>query len=539
MSIKSLNSGIKLDHGIFKGFLLCLFSTVYLYPFIRVFWRFGDEGIFVYGAQLVAEGALPYRDFFEVAGPASFYWLGLFFRIFGENWLVTRGLILITATISIILIYWITRRLYRGPFDYIPAIFYMLISFHARPVTSHHWDSNLFGLLAIVMFFLWNHTRYKRYLIMAGIIAGLTSCFMQQKGLLLFFAFIIILIINGRLACEEKRKVMVDIGIMTIAFASVAILVLSLFYMVGGLNDLLYANLIFPLNNYMKINVMPYGYGIWEWLLPPIQKVLEVIGLPPFLSHGLGILILIPFFIIFALPLLLIVLAAKLYLNLTDRPKIFKSSMIICSSTGVALWISEVHRMDLIHLIYGSPVLVILLFALWNIYFEEKRVTYQLGLIIAIIPLTFLATFYLNIALAAKQEYVTRRGTVYTFQEDTALKFLHENIQAGSMVFIYPYRSMYYFLANIRNPTRYSFLLYNYNTEAQFNETITALERKRVKYVLLDTLLDETYLKKIFPKYVHPPDEKLVVEKYLQKHYRELEVRYGFRILERIEDLGD
>ena len=210
--------------------------------------------------------------------------------------------------------------------------------------------------------------------------------------------------------------------------------------------------------------------------------------------------------------------------------------MIICASSGIALWLSEIHRMDLIHLIYGSPALVILLFALWNICSKKKRGTYQLGLIMAIIPLLFLATFHLIIALSAKQEFVTRRGTVYTYQEDTALKFLHENIPAGSMVFIYPYRPMYYFLANIRNPTRYSHLLYSYNTEAQFNETITALERKRVKYVLLDTLFDETYLKKIFPKYVQPPDEKQVVEKYLQKHYRELDVRYGFRILERIGD---
>jgi len=195
--------------------------------------------------------------------------------------------------------------------------------------------------------------------------------------------------------------------------------------------------------------------------------------------------------------------------------------------------------MDLFHLIYGSPVLVILLFALWNICFKKKKVTYQLGLIIVIIPLTFLAAFHLNIALAAKKEFVTRRGTVYTSQEDTALKFLHENIPARSMVFIYPYRAMYYFLADVRNPTRYSHLLYNYNTEAQFNEAITTLERKRVKYVLLYTLLDETHLKKTFPKYVPPPDEKLVVEKYLQKHYREFEVRYGFRILERIGDSGD
>ena len=40
---------------------------------MRILWRIGDEGTLVYGAQLVAQGALPYRDFFEVMGPGSFF----------------------------------------------------------------------------------------------------------------------------------------------------------------------------------------------------------------------------------------------------------------------------------------------------------------------------------------------------------------------------------------------------------------------------------------------------------------------------------
>ena len=65
--------------------LVGLGSAAYLYPFLRVLWRVGDEGTLVYGAQRVAEGAVPYRDFFEVMGPGTFYWLGLFFKLFGTT----------------------------------------------------------------------------------------------------------------------------------------------------------------------------------------------------------------------------------------------------------------------------------------------------------------------------------------------------------------------------------------------------------------------------------------------------------------------
>src|SRR5258708_13655238 len=91
--------------------LVALGAAAYLYPFLRVLWRVGDEGTLVYGAQRVAEGAVPYRDFMEVMGPGTFYWLGLFFKIFGATWLVARAQVLITGAGTILVPYWLGRRL--------------------------------------------------------------------------------------------------------------------------------------------------------------------------------------------------------------------------------------------------------------------------------------------------------------------------------------------------------------------------------------------------------------------------------------------
>src|SRR2546430_4915814 len=70
--------------------LVGLGSAAYLYPFLRVLWRVGDEGTLVYGAQRVAEGAVPYRDFMEVMGPGTFYWLGRFFQTSRATWAFAR-----------------------------------------------------------------------------------------------------------------------------------------------------------------------------------------------------------------------------------------------------------------------------------------------------------------------------------------------------------------------------------------------------------------------------------------------------------------
>jgi hypothetical protein len=49
-----------------------------------------DEGIRLYGAMRVLHGAVPYRDFFAMYGPAQFYWPAAWFAVFGEQLWVAR-----------------------------------------------------------------------------------------------------------------------------------------------------------------------------------------------------------------------------------------------------------------------------------------------------------------------------------------------------------------------------------------------------------------------------------------------------------------
>ena len=89
-------------------------TGLYLWLFLRVQWRIGDEGSIVYGAARVTEGALPYRDFFEVMGPGTFYWLALWFKALGTSWLISRVAVLTTALVSACAIYYATTRKDRG-----------------------------------------------------------------------------------------------------------------------------------------------------------------------------------------------------------------------------------------------------------------------------------------------------------------------------------------------------------------------------------------------------------------------------------------
>src|SRR5258708_7097668 len=65
----------------------------------------------------------------------------------------------------------------------------------------------------------------------------------------------------------------------------------------------------------------------------------------------------IPFLVVVLLPLILVVLGFHF------RASAFSSRTLSYWLAGSALWISEAHRPDMIHLFLGSPILIVLCFS--------------------------------------------------------------------------------------------------------------------------------------------------------------------------------
>lgn len=516
------------------GFFLFTLTLFYLYFFVRVLWRIGDEGTIVYGAQRVAEGSIPYRDFFEVMGPLSFYWLGLFFKIFGTKILVARGLLILTGATTAFLLFWLTRRLYNGNIDILPSIFYTIISIPLWPGNNHHWDSSLFALLALCSFLLWSDNNKKQYLIASGILTGLTSCIIQQKGFYIFLALIICQI-TCRYKKNTKNTKLIHIVIFSASYAGVGLLTLLFFHLVDGLDDLIYANLLWPISNYHNVNIVPYAHGLIEYHWSFWSAFFREL-FPVCIAQLISAIFLAPLFLIAALPVLILLTLISSYWNTRKREKFFTSTTIPFWLVGWALWFSEVHRTDLMHLIYGSPVLLVIFFMNWqtNKYGKVKLISH-ISYCFIYFPLLFFGIFHVFLTSNIDHELQTRRGSILSSTEDTALNFLLENTNPNDSVFIYPYYPMYYFLANVTNPTRFSILMHNINTEEQFLETIASLEHRKVKYVLWDTVVDGINLKKWFPGYTQPDPKNLHLEHYLKSHYNLLDTKNGYRILMRID----
>jgi hypothetical protein len=498
-------------------FTLCV--VLYLYPFMRVILPPGDEGTLIYGAVRVAQGQIPYRDFFEVMGPGTFYWVALFFKVFGVTWLATRLALLVTSIATALMMFFLTRRL-RTSFDTLPAIFLMAVLFgYIWPAISHHGDSNLLALLSFAAFLVWLDKRWPALLVAAGSTAALTTCFLQPKGILLFLAFLVLLV----LLCRRDADFISYISWLATGYAGIALCVLLLFWAAGGLHDYVYANFIWPLTRYSNVNSVRYALGLDEFYWKSWAQPLST-ALPPAVGYTVAGILIAPFLVVAALPVLLPVVA------LCNRSRAFNGALLPYWIAGAALWLSELHRKDITHLVYGSPVLIILLIYLLS---QLGRRTARNAIRLIAICAIALAAFNVCLTVAAQAKTTTVRGSMYMFKNDPILDFLNSHVKPGEDLFVYSYSPMYYFLSGTNNPTRYSVLMYQMNTEAQFLDTVTSLKTSNVRYIVWDNVADNKIRMIWFPKYHPPPKEGRPLEIYMTQHFSVVYQHKGIRILER------
>ncbi len=490
-------------------------ASIYLLPFMRLLLAGTDEGTLVEGAVRVLHGQVFARDFFEVMGPGTFYWLAAFLKLFGATFFAERVCLFVTSLGTFLLMYYLSRRVCRR-YQISPPIFLAGVYFsNIWPMVNHHVDSNFFALLSIACIVLWKDTRKNLLLLAAGAGAGITTCILQPKGILLLLAFFLWLWIQRRRQASQSLLWLVAAG-----YFGLVGLMLLYFWSRGALRDLLYINLVWPYQNYGAVNAIPYARGLlqyWTHWAAPIHGVRWLIPL--------AVVLFAPFLLIAVLPALVLLLAIP-HGKHNLRPEI-----LLYWLCGWALWLSEVHRRDISHLISGSPLLIILCI---HFLAEYRGKIADLSLQLLSVCAVALATVNLFLVLSA-HPFQTRVGTVVVFKPDPVLTFLDTHVPAGTEIFTYPYCPVYYFFSATTNPTRYSLLMYNYNTASQFHDAIRTLDQRKVRYVVWDTKF-EAEAAHLFTAVSFQPAGGFIMEPYLASHYRVVRDLGGMQILERKPD---
>lgn len=497
-------------------FTLC--ASLFLLPFMRIIFVARDEGSLLVGAVRIVHGQVFARDFFEAMGPGSFYSLALFFKLFGITFLATRICLFLSSLGTGLSLYFLSRQVCMRC-QTLPIIILAAASFGAIwPGISHHVDSNLFALLSVVCMVIWNTSRKSSLLIAAGALAGATACTFQPKGVLLFIALLAWLWLQRRRTSAPR----LSLGLLTASYLGFVGFVLAYFWRQGALSSLVYSNFIFPRQHYAAVNTVVYANGIFTYYW---DMWVKGFGGGPW-SIAIAAILLVPHLFIAALPLFMLLVGIRTkWKSVTPEIALFW----LC---GWALWLSEFHRMDIWHMVFGSPLLIIL--CILSLTESRSKVAHAATGILAFSSICLASLSFCVVIAMGAHITATRVGNVAAAGVgfDQALKFLNTHVSPGEKILVYPYCPTYYFLSATTNPTPYSFLMYNYNTPAQFQEVIDTLDKRRVRYVVWEA----TFLSnadKNFPGMLPASPKALIMEPYLESHYNLVEDDHGIRIMER------
>jgi 4-amino-4-deoxy-L-arabinose transferase-like glycosyltransferase len=504
-------------------FTLC--ATVFLYPFMRTLYGGSDEGTLLIGAVRILHGQVFARDFFEVMGPGAFYWLAGFFKVFGVSFLVARVGLFIPLLGTAVTLYFLSRRVC-GRYRVLPCLMVAATYFGVLgQCESHHVDSNFFALLAVACMVGYLASARRGFAVGAGALAAITACTLQPKGVLLYGAFLIWLLL-------ERRRIaspMLTMGLMTAGFAAVAGIAIAYFCFNGAWSGMVYANLTFPTQHYSGINTVPYAHDISEF-----WKFLTSLGDGAQWLAVVAAVLTVPFLFVAALP----ALTAGVGAIYKWKQKTVSPEIALYALCGAAIWLSEFHRRDIHHLAYGSPLLIVLFVHMLSALARNEsgpkisisRLVKASAMVLTICAISLAGFECLMAAITGSVETRVGRAAIFGAGAATVLPFLNAHVQPGEDVLIYPYAPAYYFLAAANNPTRYSFLQYDYNTDAQFNDVVQTLEQRHVRYIVWDTNYNKNAVTENGP---HKGNTNLILEPYIESHYAQVAQDHGILFMER------
>jgi 4-amino-4-deoxy-L-arabinose transferase-like glycosyltransferase len=421
-----------------------------------------DEGYFVQQATRVLHGQVPFRDFDTLYSPGLMYvHAGLFAVLGGPSIIAVRMAALLSRAGIAVLLYALSRPFVKQAWWAAAPAVAVFIGFDDAPVRwEPHpgWFSTFFALLAV-----WcaSQCRSTRWLIASGVAGGLAFLFKQNTGAFMIGAV-------GLWSGPRLREPLAAFGAVTLAwlvpltFANRADLS-ALAPLVGGLNEAGLAS-------------------------SPDATNLIALGC----------------------------MAGGLWLMRRDWHPLFRWYML----AGVALYLTELPRMDTLHLAWSAPLLLVFgAIALDRMRLRAAAAWLLAGVLLATPSITSRISYL-------AQPPATIDGLAAPAQTADDLAGVVADVQArtrqGEPMFVYPTSPLLYVLADRPNPTRFDHLNPGAADPAQIQQVIADLQRSNIELIVISDYWRTAW---------GPPAANLALEQWLDAHFTIVSRHGSYRVL--------
>ncbi|WP_442886414.1 ArnT family glycosyltransferase [Edaphobacter sp. HDX4] len=226
-----------------------------------------DEFLSLYGADSVLHGRIPYRDFWTLYGPAQFYLLAGFFKIFGVSTLGGRVYdALIRAGIACVC-YSLARLLTsrRWAFIAFAAVIFWLTGIYYPAYNFPVYPATLASLVSCLFFASYfRHGFDQRSLFLAGFFVSITTIFRHDSGFYIFVAELVMLLWTSRtrIPGESTRQWAWTAGRRVLIYLAGVVLIAGPVYLVivvkAGFQNVFYDLFYVPAVIYPKVRRLPF-----------------------------------------------------------------------------------------------------------------------------------------------------------------------------------------------------------------------------------------------------------------------------------------
>lgn len=476
-----------------------------------------DEGIILDAAARMLHGETLYRDFFGYMSPGSYWLQEAAFGLFGVTLRAGRLVVILDFAVECALLFWLTARLAGKKAGFAVAV--LFFAFQAAPeflLAQHRMDSAALSLVSIALCLEGRRRGRAWYWVMAGVLTvGAAAC---TPSIALLAPATLIWLFSDR----SSRRFLIPYACGWCAGSLAILAALAANRSILPFID----QMTWLRRNYSDVNIMPYGslIGGYDTAFRTATGTHRVV-------RSLALFC-------FALPAVLPVVALvawslQMLLRRAERLWAAKNAIPYLLACMVAYVGSTYPRADVAHLAFVA-VLPAALTAVWVARYTPRWLAAGLLGFLAVWAGVFLAQTASS--LRGEVAVVTPVGTLRTTPTNAqAVGALLKAVRPDDGLYVHPYKPLFYFLTQGRNPTRYSYLAPGMMTHNEEAEALAALKNSPPRWMLYLPLSRDEFLR-VFPHAAGLDHLFPMIEAWRQQEYVPVEpavIVTGYRLYER------
>ncbi len=481
-----------------------------------------DEGIYLDGALRILQGQAPYRDFFVLTGPGTFWLQAAVFKLLGVSFQSGRVLVILELSIMAACVFVLVRRLANAWVGAVAAAVFLVRVGVQHPMINlnHRWDSATFALLALAAVIHASERPEGRRAIALAASAGASSAAAAWCTPTVALAGILLAAWFAVRAHTRRHALAFCGGVAGVSLAAFLWLASQ-----GALWPMIH-HLVWTGSNYGAANRFPYGGIIGGY-----SNLFAGVGGIEWAVRAVIVTYL-------ALPALLPVLSIGgwtiYFLRNFRAPSELRREVALLLLFSVVMVAGTYPRMDLDHL---TNILAVLIVPAAALLYRVPSSTLQAAVFCGVLFPTAVFAWYAASTLRSTERIETRAGILRAAKgEGEAVAKVLSAVRPGESLFVFPYAPIFYFLAGGQNPTRYSFLQPGMMTEEDEETALRELKARPPAKVIYADIKESEYLR-VWPSSDPRRLRMRRIEAFLHENYQVLappvHPTLRFQVLER------